>query len=107
MLTCNWGTGIKFLDVTGIFVVFTMLVLLGTSNAINLTDGLDGLASGVSAIIMAFFTAVAIKRGDHAMIVLGSATVGSTLGFLIFNFHVMRFFKRASVVLKSLRKPCK
>ena len=94
MLTCNWGTGtgIPFLDTTGIFVVFTMLVMLGTSNAINLTDGLDGLASGVSAIIMTFFTAVAIKRGDTAMIILGAATVGSTVGFLIFNVKPAKVF---------------
>lgn len=92
MLTCNWGTGIAFLDITGIFVIFTMVVMLGTSNAINLTDGLDGLASGVSAIIMTFFTAVAIKRGDTAMIILGAATVGSTVGFLIFNVKPAKVF---------------
>ena len=94
MLTCDWGTGsgIAFLDITGIFVIFTMLVLLGTSNAINLTDGLDGLAAGISSIIMAFFTAVAIKRGDNAMIVLGATTVGATLGFLIFNVKPAKVF---------------
>ena len=42
----------------GVFIVFTAFVLLGTSNAVNLTDGLDGLASGVVAIIMTFFTVI-------------------------------------------------
>ena len=94
MLTCDWGTGsgLEFLDINGIFVVFTMLVLLGTSNAINLTDGLDGLAAGVSAIIMTFFTAVAIKRGDTAMIVLGATTIGSSVGFLVFNVKPAKVF---------------
>lgn len=76
----------------GIFVVFIIMVLLGTSNAVNLTDGLDGLASGVVAIIMTFFTVVAIKNGDKPMIILGAATVGATLGFLIFNIKPAKVF---------------
>lgn len=76
----------------GIFVLFTIIVLLGTSNAVNLTDGLDGLASGVVAIIMTFFTVVAVKNGDTPMIILGAATVGATLGFLIFNVKPAKVF---------------
>ena len=76
----------------GIFILFTMLVLLGTSNAVNLTDGLDGLCSGVVAIIMTFFTAVAIRNGDMPMVVLGASTVGATLGFLIFNVKPAKVF---------------
>ncbi|MBQ8043521.1 MAG: phospho-N-acetylmuramoyl-pentapeptide-transferase [Clostridia bacterium] len=88
---------IPFLNVpfnlsTGIFVLFTLLVLLGTSNAINLTDGLDGLCSGVVSIVMTFFTVIAIKNGDAPMIVLGAATVGATLGFLIFNVKPAKVF---------------
>ena len=76
----------------GVFVVFTLLVLLGTSNAVNLTDGLDGLCSGVVAIVMTFFTLVAIKNGDTAMAILGAATVGANLGFLIFNIKPAKVF---------------
>ncbi len=76
----------------GIFVLFTIIVLLGTSNAVNLTDGLDGLASGVVAIIMTFFTVVAVKNGDTPMIILGATTVGATLGFLIFNVKPAKVF---------------
>ena len=76
----------------GIFVLFTTVVLLGTSNAVNLTDGLDGLCSGVVAIVMAFFTMVAIRNGDVPMIVLGASTVGATLGFLIFNVKPAKVF---------------
>lgn len=76
----------------GAFIVFTIFILLGTSNAINLTDGLDGLASGVVAIIMTFFTIIAIKNHDTEMIVLGSATVGTCLAFLLFNFHPAKVF---------------
>lgn len=95
----NLGTEliIPFLDLpfslnVGIFVLFTMLVLLGTSNAINLTDGLDGLSSGVVAIVMTFFTLIACKNGDVPMIILGAATVGATLGFLIFNIKPAKVF---------------
>ena len=76
----------------GAFVVFTAFILLATSNAVNLTDGLDGLASGVVAIIMTFFTIIAVKQGDNDMILLGSVTVGTCLSFLIFNFHPAHVF---------------
>lgn len=75
-----------------VFIVFTAFILLGTSNAINLTDGLDGLASGVVAIIMTFFTLEAIKMQDRQMIILGASTVGTCIGFLIFNFHPAKVF---------------
>ncbi len=77
---------------TGAFIVFTIFILLGTSNAINLTDGLDGLASGVVAIIMTFFTIISIKNHDTEMIILGSSTVGTCLAFLLFNFHPAKVF---------------
>ena len=77
---------------TFVFVFFIMFVLLGTANAVNFTDGLDGLASGVVAIIMIFFTMIAIKNGNKEMIILGSATVGTCIGFLIFNFYPARVF---------------
>ncbi len=99
LVVFNLGTEIiiPFLDIpfdmgVGIFVLFTLMVLLGTSNAVNLTDGLDGLASGVVAIIMTFFTLIAIRNGDTPMIVLGAATVGATLGFLIFNVKPAKVF---------------
>ena len=75
-----------------IYVMFTLVVLLGTSNAVNLTDGLDGLCSGVVAIVMTFFTLVAIKNNDIAMVILGAASVGSTLGFLVFNIKPAKVF---------------
>lgn len=75
-----------------VFVIFTAFILLGTSNAVNLTDGLDGLASGVVAIIMTFFTVIAIKNGQQDMVILGSIVTGTCIGFLIFNFHPAKVF---------------
>lgn len=77
---------------TLVFIFFIMFVLLGTTNAVNFTDGLDGLASGVVAIIMTFFTINAIKNGNNEMIILGSSTVGTCIGFLIFNYYPARVF---------------
>lgn len=75
-----------------LFTVFTAFILLGTSNAVNLTDGLDGLATGVVAIIMTFFTIIAIKNGEQDMIILGSVVTGTCIGFLVFNFHPAKVF---------------
>lgn len=74
------------------FVFFTAFILLGTTNAVNLTDGLDGLASGVVAIIMTFFTLMAVKMQNTEMIIFGSVATGSCIGFLMFNFHPAKVF---------------
>lgn len=76
----------------GAFIIFIAFILIGTSNAVNLTDGLDGLASGVVAIIMTFFTIVAVKNSNTEMIILGASSVGICLAFLLFNFHPAKVF---------------
>ena len=75
-----------------VFAVFALFILLGTSNAVNLTDGLDGLASGVVAIIMTFFTIYSYKMGNTDMVTLGLVTVGTCLAFLLFNAHPAKVF---------------
>jgi len=69
-----------------------MFILLGTSNAVNLTDGLDGLATGIVTIILAFFTAVAIKNNDTEMMIFGTTVLGSNLAFLLFNMYPAKMF---------------
>ena len=76
----------------GAFIIFIAFILIGTSNAVNLTDGLDGLASGVVAIIMTFFTIVAVKNSNTEMMILGASSVGTCLAFLLFNFHPAKVF---------------
>lgn len=76
----------------GAFIVFTMFILLASSNAVNLTDGLDGLATGVVAIIMTFFTVIALKNGDTEMITLGLTTLGTCIAFLMFNSYPAKVF---------------
>lgn len=99
LLTFGYGTDILMpivsIDVVlpvGIFIIFTMFILLGTSNAVNLTDGLDGLATGVVTIILAFFTAVAIKNNDTEMMIFGTTVLGANLAFLLFNIYPAKMF---------------
>ena len=71
-----------------IYIPFTVFVMYSTSNAANLTDGVDGLASSVTMLIMAAFTlgAVLSVREDGAA-ALTAALAGGCLGFLFFNAH--------------------
>ncbi len=76
----------------GAFIIFTTFILLASSNAVNLTDGLDGLATGIVAIIMTFFTLVSLKNGDTEMVILGFTTLGTCLAFLVFNSYPAKVF---------------
>ena len=68
-----------------LFVLLTFLVIAGASNAVNLTDGLDGLAAGSCAIVFLAYTAITITAGDSGLAVLSAALVGGCVGFLWFN----------------------
>lgn len=70
-----------------IYIPFTILVMLATTNAVNLTDGVDGLAGSVSAIIVTAISIIAIKTGNESISILGAIVTGSILGFLIYNFY--------------------
>ncbi len=72
---------------TWIFIPFTILVMLSTTNAVNLTDGVDGLAASVAAIMTTAISIIAIQLDYVEVSILGSIVVGSCLGFLIYNFH--------------------
>lgn len=74
-----------------LFVVFVFIVVLGTVNGVNFTDGLDGLASGVTAIVGTFFTMAALALNADMTPITG-AVVGGVLGFLLFNTYPARVF---------------
>src|SRR5262249_3173300 len=62
------------------------LVIAGSSNAVNLTDGLDGLAAGCCAIVLLAYTAITfITSGEHDLSLLSATLVGGCVGFLWFN----------------------
>ncbi len=72
------------------YIPFAIFVILATTNAVNLTDGVDGLASSVSAIIMTFLTVIALMLDVKEITVFGSIVVGACLGFLLFNLHTAK-----------------
>ncbi len=73
-----------------IYIPFAVLVILGTTNAINLTDGVDGLSSSVCSIIIACLTVISMINNTPLVSIIGSISVGAILGFLIFNLHPAR-----------------
>ena len=73
------------------YVLLLMFVVVGTVNGSNFTDGLDGLASSVTALIATFFTVVAIGTGSGVAPVT-CAAVGAWLGFLVFNVYPAKVF---------------
>lgn len=75
-----------------IYIPFVIFVMLGTTNAVNLTDGIDGLSTSVSAIITTCLTVIAIILDVKEVIVFGSIIVGACLGFLIFNLNTAKVF---------------
>ncbi|MFB4167174.1 glycosyltransferase family 4 protein [Virgibacillus sp. JSM 102003] len=73
-------------------IPLTILWIVGVSNAINLIDGLDGLASGVSAIALLTISGLAISMGNTFSIFAGLILLGSTVGFLLYNFYPAKIF---------------
>ena len=72
--------------------VFLLFILIGASNAVNLTDGLDGLAGGLSAISFIAFGLISISVGFEEIGIFTFILVGALLGFLIFNTHPAKIF---------------
>ncbi len=75
-----------------LYIPFAIIVILATTNAINLTDGIDGLSSSVSAIIITCLTIIGILFGIDEIGIFGSVVVGTVLGFLMFNLHPAKVF---------------
>lgn len=75
-----------------IYIPFAVLVILGTTNAVNLTDGIDGLATSITTIIITCLTVISIIFSVKETTIFGSIIIGSSLGFLLFNLHPAHVF---------------
>ncbi len=75
-----------------LYIPFMMIFIIGTVNAVNLTDGLDGLASGVTLIVSCFFILFAVSISNSDVAILAAATAGACLGFLGFNSYPAKVF---------------
>ena len=78
-------------DLGSLYIPFFFFVMVGTVNSVNLTDGLDGLAAGVTVLVTVFFMFAAKAMGSGIFPVAGAA-VGALLGFLLFNAYPARVF---------------
>ncbi|HHT36255.1 MAG: phospho-N-acetylmuramoyl-pentapeptide-transferase [Candidatus Wallacebacter cryptica] len=75
-----------------VYAILVLGVMVGTTNAVNLTDGLDGLASGTVAIAAAAYGAVAYLLGNPELALFAGAVTGACLGFAWFNAHPAAVF---------------
>jgi phospho-N-acetylmuramoyl-pentapeptide-transferase len=73
------------IDVGPLYPVLIYLVLAGTTSAVNLTDGLDGLAAGCAAIVLLAFIGITFISGEFELAMLAGCLVGACIGFLWFN----------------------
>jgi len=94
-LTCNLY--IPFVEITVavhpmLFIFFAMFVMVGCVNAVNLTDGVDGLCASVTIPVMVFFAAVAIATKKYDMALLPAALSGGLIAYLLYNWHPAKVF---------------
>lgn len=75
-----------------VYFVFAAFVIVGCVNAVNITDGIDGLAAGVSVPVAICYAAVAFVWAKESLGIFAAALAGGLCGFLIFNFHPARIF---------------
>ena len=92
ILTSTFTVAGSTISVPWLYLVFVFLLLAGMSNAVNLTDGLDGLAGGTVMIAMLVMAAICFLRGDANLAIFCAACAGGCLGFLWFNAYPASIF---------------
>ena len=77
-----------------LYFIFAAFVIVGTVNAVNITDGIDGLAAGTSIPVFLFYVVVAILWGENYLElgIFASGMVGGLMGFLVYNFNPAKVF---------------
>ena len=82
----------KYVDFGALYIPFVIFVVVAMANAVNLTDGLDGLSSGVTVLVSFFFGIVAFTAGHASGMNFCAALCGGCLGFLFFNKYPAKLF---------------
>ncbi len=81
-----------YLDLGYLVLPLDILVMLATVNSVNLTDGLDGLATSVTIVVALFFALAADLVSNNVVIIITGAIIGGLFGFLIYNRHPAKVF---------------
>ena len=74
------------------YIFFAVFVMVGCDNAVNLTDGVDGLSSSVTLPVMVFFTAASVALGRYDLALLPASLVGGLIAYLFYNWHPAKVF---------------
>ena len=77
---------------TVLYLAVAVFVIVGCVNAVNLTDGIDGLASGVTLPVMVFFTVTALGKEKFGLAAFPATLAGGLIGFLFYNFYPAQAF---------------
>ncbi|GAA5344718.1 phospho-N-acetylmuramoyl-pentapeptide-transferase [Planifilum fimeticola] len=85
------GTDLEFW-LNWLYLPLLMLMMIGSSNAVNLTDGLDGLLAGTAAIAYGAYAVIGLVQSNYTVAIFSAAVVGALLGFLVFNAHPAKVF---------------
>lgn len=95
----GWSTSVQLpfigtiIDLGFFYYILALIIMVGFVNAVNLTDGVDGLCGSVTFVVAAFFTVVAVSvYNSEEDAILFAALAGSLIGFLIFNWHPAKVF---------------
>ena len=88
---------IPFVDVTFqihplVYIFIAMFIMVGCDNAVNITDGVDGLSSSVTLPVMVFFTAAAVLKGKLDLALLPASLLGGLIAYLFYNWHPAKVF---------------
>ena len=75
-----------------LYIFFAMFVMVGCVNAVNLTDGVDGLCGSVTVPVMVFFTAAAVLKGKMDLALMPACLVGGLIAYLFYNWHPAKVF---------------
>ena len=95
VMTCDLYIPFVDLSITVhpvVYIVFAVFVMVGCDNAVNLTDGVDGLCGSVTIPVMVFFTAAAVAMGRFDLAVVPAALVGGLIAYLFYNWHPAKVF---------------